>query len=719
MKLISKFGRTLAFLVFFYQFISITILYLKYETVIHMMATPDGGQRPTVTFCLKNNDEFGGNNLGLAFSKFDGPIICSVKGQYGSCSKLTTIVESVTPHSQRCLSYFSQLFDENPSPKELGFLIPNQINAFALIHQNSTPPHFTNYKIEIPESSQTLIGYTSVTVKLLPFPYSTDCYDYKREEKSLIRFKSREDCIVKHLERIEFDRCGCNKGWSYKSYNTQNFTYICPKAVKFRFNSKILINHSEKICKNNCLNQYFYDIITSSQYMTQLSMDQIKSFSPYKTRKNEIVCTHLPKMNLVEYLSSTGGLIMMWYGMICIQSFYYFVLTLMRKVIINRFGLIKFKMKKYIPIIFNHIYSIITIVVFMALMVYQISALIKAYLNYEIVTRLQVQEIVSIPSIIISMKSRNTSQMAKELKDIYPEIEEISSLRDFGPLQRKMLYENKVNDFRRIFGSEKIIKTCHIIIANKVINFSNFDSGVFEFNDQLFLFNRLNYPMIDKNRIEKTTISLYDFDVSNVVLEPFTDNHYSFDVKKHFEHKVTFQSFLTQRLNVDQNCISEDNANKFREDYFQFCFNDCYVKKTNDIYGCFPSNGVYFYFKRYGRYKYCNDSHLYHNQPVIHKIYEICKTECKPKCSSIQLVFKLEVSNPMSMETILEFIPDKTPRIAYIETLKTDLNRLICNCGGIFGLWVCLTPIKALDLYLCQICLFLKVKILKIVQHFK
>jgi hypothetical protein len=390
----------------------------------------------------------------------------------------------------------------------------------------------------------------------------------------------------------------------------------------------------------------------------------------------------------------------------------------MRKVmnnINNRFRLIK--RKKNIPIIFNHIYSIITIVVFTAFMVYQISALIKAYLNYEIVTRFHVQEIVSIPNIIISMKSRNTLQMAKELKDIYPEIGDISPLRDFGPLQRRMLYENKVNDFRRIFGSEKIIKTCHIFIANKAMNFSNFDSGVFEFNDQLFLFNRLNYPMIDKNKIERTTISLYDFDVSNVVLEPFTDNLYSFDVMKHFGYKVTFQSSLTQRLNVEQNCISEDNANKFKEDYFRFCFNDCYVKKTNDIYGCFPSNGVYFYFGRYGRYKYCNDSHLYHNQSLVHKIYEICRTECKPKCSSIQFEFKLEISNPMSIKTILEFIPKKTPRIAYIETLKIDLNRLICNCGGIFGLWVCLTPIKALDLCLCQICLFLKVKILKIVQH--
>jgi hypothetical protein len=73
MQLISKFERTLAFLVFFYQFISITILYLKYETVIDMMVTSEGEQRPTFTFCLKNNDEFVGNNLGLASLKFDEP----------------------------------------------------------------------------------------------------------------------------------------------------------------------------------------------------------------------------------------------------------------------------------------------------------------------------------------------------------------------------------------------------------------------------------------------------------------------------------------------------------------------------------------------------------------------------------------------------------------------------------------------------------------------
>jgi hypothetical protein len=40
----------------------------------------------------------------------------------------------------------------------------------------------------------------------------------------------------------------------------------------------------------------------------------------------------------------------------------------------------------------------------------------------------------------------------------------------------------------------------------------------------------------------------------------------------------------------------------------------------------------------------------------------------------------------------------KIPRIAYIETLKTDFDRLIYNCGGILGLWFGLSPINAADL---------------------
>jgi hypothetical protein len=71
------------------------------------------------------------------------------------------------------------------------------------------------------------------------------------------------------------------------------------------------------------------------------------------------------------------------------------------------------------------------------------------------------------------------------------------------------------------------------------------------------------------------------------------------------------------------------------------------------------------------------------------------------------------------MKQFWNLYPKKTPRIAYIETLKTDLDRLIYNCGGVFGLWFGLTPTKAVDLiqYSSRIWIILRAKLLIFVHY--
>jgi hypothetical protein len=124
------------------------------------------------------------------------------------CNKLTKIVESVITVSQRCLSNFSQLFDNKSMPvsKYFNFLIDNNMSAFALIHQKKTPPHFVTLKIEIPKSTFAAIDYTRIVTKVLPFPYSTDCYYYENEENPVLNYKSKEGCVVKHLEKKQFNQ---------------------------------------------------------------------------------------------------------------------------------------------------------------------------------------------------------------------------------------------------------------------------------------------------------------------------------------------------------------------------------------------------------------------------------------------------------------------------------------------------------------------------------
>jgi hypothetical protein len=231
----KKFVRLIALLILLYQIISVTISYSEFETVIDMKAISDLENKPTFTFCLKNDFEFPKESENFYFAKIlklSGTIGCALKSGtiYNTvlnCSKFTKIVESVTPFSQRCLSYLSQLLDNKS--KNVAFLFDDKINLFGLIHQKRTPPHFSRLKIEYSNSSFHYIDYIRTVTKLLPFPYSTDCYNYTNEEKSVINYKSREYCIVKHLEKNKFIECGCNKRWFYGYSDSENFSIICKK----------------------------------------------------------------------------------------------------------------------------------------------------------------------------------------------------------------------------------------------------------------------------------------------------------------------------------------------------------------------------------------------------------------------------------------------------------------------------------------------------------
>jgi hypothetical protein len=242
----------------------------------------------------------------------------------------------------------------------------------------------------------------------------------------MIGYKSREDCIVKHLERRELAKCGCNKRWTYRSLGFGNYSNICGKAVKCYIDLRFEMKSLEKICRKKCLNQHFYNIIASSRY--QIYHNKVMIFTYLKTIENEITFTHLPKMNLVEYFGSIGGLISMWFGI----SVYDLVLIFVREsknTIISLLRLINFEMKilmifKFKNLIsrkFNLKFSKITIIVFSAIMLYQFISLMMTYFDYEIVTRFEVQQIISMPEITIFKKSENILRMAKHIIDIYPE----------------------------------------------------------------------------------------------------------------------------------------------------------------------------------------------------------------------------------------------------------------------------------------------------------
>jgi hypothetical protein len=82
--------------------------------------------------------------------------------------------------------------------------------------------------------------------------------------------------------------------------------------------------------------------------------------------------------------------------------------------------------------------------------------------------------------------------------------------------------------------------------VNKVLNFSKFDSGVTAFNIYFYLINHLNYSLIDKKRIERIIINLFNYDMLSVELNLMNAKNpqrFQFDPKKHYRTKITFHHF--------------------------------------------------------------------------------------------------------------------------------------------------------------------------------
>ncbi len=346
-----KFGRIIAFLGLLYQIISVTISYLEYETAIDMKAKSGIKQRPALTFCLYSDRQFPKRTRNPVMQQIFGHSFGCQLGflnhtkKYFKCGHLFKLVESITPFSHRCLSAYSHLLDEKLMPtNNISFyvMVDNNLKTFALIHQSGTPPHFTRNKIDFINSSTNLVDISSIITKLLPFPHSTDCYDYRRDAKFVNGYNSREDCVLKHLERKEFAKCGCNKRWAYRAFDERNFSNLCHESVKCDFDSKIEMKSLEKICKNNCYNEYYLDQFIFTYYYNVHKLMDWKTLSYRKSPKYEIVFTYLAKMNFVEYLCSVGGLVSMWFG-ISVYDLALILVNESKKWIIRIFGSINYE----------------------------------------------------------------------------------------------------------------------------------------------------------------------------------------------------------------------------------------------------------------------------------------------------------------------------------------------------------------------------------------
>jgi hypothetical protein len=92
-------------------------------------------------------------------------------------------------------------------------------------------------------------------------------------------------------------------------------------------------------------------------------------------------------------------------------------------------------------------------------------------------------------------------------------------------------------------------------------------------------------------------------------------------------------------------------------------------------------------------YKICLTPILF-DQLFKLKVRNICYQKCA-ECYDFKIEMNIESkqnSDPSVTLKIFEIIADNSPHVKYIETLKTDLNQLMYNLGGIISLSFGLSP---------------------------
>jgi hypothetical protein len=391
----------------------------------------------------------------------------------------------------------------------------------------------------------------------------------------------------------------------------------------------------------------------------------------------------------------------------------------------------------------NKIFSRITIIIFTTLMFQQLISVIKIYLSGEIMTRFDIYEIKLLPFIKfdITPNMKNLNElieiypiMGKELPNFSPNaslsLNETQNLHSiYTEYSLQLLYDNKLNDFQRIADMDRIVRTCDIILEKSQLNCTKGDFG-FYLETHLFWENYLYFTEIeDRNTIEKITMRLNKFSwslsaklfLSNSLQIPITE----LMPEKNALTKVVFSSLSIQKLNTNENkCIEKNDEKHFSEDYFDFCRLDCIFSSNNQSFGCIPIHEIHVYFNRYileKGYKFCDDSKFSGNYSAVEEFDKECDLSCKPKCNFINFDSKVEISRYDLNETVLELIPQKSPRVACIEVWKTDFNKMIYNFGGVLGLWFGLSPLSFVDLILniSQLYTILIAKCIRIAHQLK
>jgi hypothetical protein len=704
-----------------YQLIKLTIDYTEYETVMDLRAEPSIESYIAITFCERSK-----------FSEKPSSYVCLIMRSFKTvpCEDLCPIYIGFTRFSNKCITFLNCKYEFEPEAGKF-FRIQNNKDVILLFHNYNIPPQFitTYHKIKLYYSF--FIEYQTMEEILLPLPYESDCYDYEHNQ-NLFSPKSKEDCILNYLKEKEYKKCKFNRQWFYEKYGfLSNKTRYEPHNCSIQYSKEEL----NGICKKDCKTiRYTLSIRQNSKNYLNASRLNLLPSNAYK-----IKVTHLPKMDLITYLCSIGSLNGMWIG-ISIYSTLSYLKQLFDKFIgkltifrhLSNY-LRKMNFRKFRKIMAHNRKSII--IICMVLMLFQIFGLIKNYLEYDIITRIEMKRHFKIPKISIVPEPNHLRYelIHGKLLETYPDylakieylFEKSKKVSDQIIISNsytrliyyyiiKYLSEHNIQEFAdSIIDPEEIIHSCYFVIKKRKINCPK---PVYLFT--IIELNHLSVKQLLFSEINETeTLQLINIGIEKyiekIVIEMNTDFGIIIEIINSFFLSTNFIEIETNAINnlfYSSNIVQKTSSRK------EYCHNNlqgifgnssydnniisCFLENLNKTHSCLPliSSQLFVrieYDLKIIGYKFCSTEikgNLSQIQRILNKCLETFDPECDVELFETEL--KLTEFKGKLNRTILNIIPKVSVKPQYSESLKTDLNELIYNCGGIIGLWSGLSAVS-------------------------
>jgi hypothetical protein len=468
-----------------YQLIKLTIDYNEYETVMDLRAEPSPKNYIAITLCDRSESRL----KNKFFEKLSlNNVSCWIERSYKHvrCDDLCPLYVGFTRFSNQCITFLNCKYDFHPEVAK-HFIIENNKDLILLLHSYNIPPQFitTYHKIKLNYSF--IFEYQTMEEILLPLPYESDCYDYEHN-KELFSSKSKEDCILNYLKKKEYKKCEFHREWLYEKYELlSNETRYELHNCSIQYNKEKL----NRMCKKDCKKKWYtLSIKQNSENSRNESQLYILPSSRYK-----IKITHLPKMDLITYLCSIGSLNGMWIG-ISIYSTLSYLKQLFDKFIGN-FAIFR-HLRNYLRIMnFRKFRKIMVynrksvIIICIVLMLFQIFGVIKNYLEYDIITRIEMKTHFKIPQMLIAPEPNDLrfELIHRKLLEIYPDYLpqckylfemaknvsdllsiQISHIRLINYYVLKYLSEHSIQEFAEsMIDPGEIVHSCYFVIKEKSI----------------------------------------------------------------------------------------------------------------------------------------------------------------------------------------------------------------------------------------------------------